>query len=139
MTGHVTVADNVRGEHRGQAVLRTWAFLPTCAAGPCPTIALLRRRAHGTDRVTLHRRGPDLYRGHGVFYGPLYCAGRVHHPGQRVPFTITVHVTATAVSGGQLVATRLSATYVNPARVNLTRCVAFLGHDAARYRGALMG
>jgi hypothetical protein len=126
MTGTVTVATNVRGEHVGQVVHRTWTFTPSCPAAPCATVILVRQRANGTDRLTLHEDGPHAYAGDGRFYAPLRCAGRIYRPGQAVPFRITVHVTATD---------HLKATYVNDARINLTPCIGVLGHDAARYAG----
>jgi hypothetical protein len=126
MTGTVTVATNVRGEHVGQVVHRTWTFTPSCSAAPCATVILVRQRANGTDRLRLHKDGPHFYTGTGRFYAPLRCTGRVYRPGQAVPFTITVHVTATG---------QLRATYLNRARINLTPCIGALGHDAARYTG----
>jgi hypothetical protein len=89
-------------------------------------VILVRQRANGTDRLTLHKDGPNAYAGAGRFYAPLRCAGRIYRPGQSVPFKITVHVTATD---------HLNATYVNGTRINLTPCIAVLGHDAARYTG----
>ena len=44
--------------------------------------------------------------------------------GEQVPFRITVRVTAAALApDGELLATHLRATYVNRARIGLTRCV----------------
>jgi hypothetical protein len=128
MTGTVTVVKNVRGEHVGQVVQRTWTFTPSCPAAPCSTVRLVRQRANGTDTLTLGQTSPGTYAGKGRFYAPLRCAGRIYRPGQAVPFKITVHVTATG---------ELSATYVNRSRRNLTPCIALLGHDAARYTGQL--
>ena len=34
-----------------------------------------------------------------------------------------------------MLASQISATYVNKTRLNLTRCVIVLGHDSARYTG----
>lgn len=128
MTGTVTVAKNVRGEHVGEVVHRTWTFTPLCPDVPCATVRLVRQRGTGTatDALTLHAVGPSKYTGAGEFLAPLLCAGRIYRPGQSVPFTITVRVTA----AGQLI-----ATYVNRSRLNLTPCVGVLGHDAARYTG----
>jgi hypothetical protein len=128
MTGTVTVANNVRGEHVGEVVQRTWTFTPSCPAAPCATVQLVRQRANGTDTLTLHQIGPDAFAGAGVFYAPLRCTGRIYLPGQAVPFTITVHVTATG---------QLRATYVNRSRLNLTPCIGVLGHDSVRYTGQL--
>jgi hypothetical protein len=126
MTGTVTVAKNVRGEHVGQLVQRTWTFTPLCPTLPCATVRLVRQRAGGTDTLTLHAVGPAKYTGTGRFLAPLRCTGRVYRPGQVVLFKITVHVTP---------ADQLHATYVNPSRLNLTPCIGVLGHDAARYIG----
>lgn len=138
MTGRVTVARFVRGEHRGQIVQRSWSFAPGCAAGPCPAVVLTRLRAGGTDTVVLKQRRPGVYSGRGRFYRPLRCGHRIYRPGERIPFVITVTITGTIVDPtGATVASAISATYVNPRRVNLTPCVAGLGHDAARYSGQL--
>jgi len=126
MTGRVTVAHNVRGEHVGQIVQRTWTFTPLCPTLPCPTVQLVRQRATGTDSLTLHETSPDVYTGDGRYVAPLRCAGRIYRPGQAVPYTITVHVTPTG---------QLRATYVNRSRINLTPCIGVLGHDSARYIG----
>jgi hypothetical protein len=128
MTGTVTVAKNVRGEHVGQVVQRTWTFQPLCPSAPCGTVQLVRQRAGGTDTLTLHQTGPEMYAGAGRFYAPLRCAGRIYNPGQAVPFKITVRISATG---------QLSATYVNRSRLNLTPCLGVLGHDSARYSGQL--
>jgi hypothetical protein len=126
MTGTVTVAKNVRGEHVGEVVHRIWTFTPLCATAPCDTVELVRQRANGTDTVILHRTGPDVYVGTGRFDAPLRCTGRIYQPGQVVPFTITVRVTE---------AGHVNAKYVNRSRINLTPCIGVLGHDAARYTG----
>jgi hypothetical protein len=139
MSGRVTVAKNVPGERVGQRVTRIWTFAPLCPTEPCTSVRLVRTRARGTDSLILHRRPGGRYTGRGRFYLPLGCAGRTYRPGERVPFTIVVRVTASAVLSGVLTATRVSATYVNRFRRNLTPCVAVLGHDAARYTGALTG
>ena len=132
MNGRVTVAQNVRGERVGEVVQRTWTFTPQCPIGPC-VVQLVRGRATGTDTLTLQQTATDTYAGSGTFFAPLRCAGRVYPHGQEVPFRITVHITA--VTGD--VASTISATYVNRSRINLTRCVGVLGHDAARYTGQL--
>jgi hypothetical protein len=128
MTGTLTVAKNVRGEHVGQVIQRTWTFTPLCPAAPCATVRLVRQRANGSDTLTLHQTAPATYAGAGRFYAPLKCTGRIYRPGQAVPFRITVHVTATG---------QLSATYVNRSRLNLTPCIGVLGHDSAHYTGQL--
>jgi hypothetical protein len=135
MAGTVTVAYNVRGEHVGEAVQRSWAFTSLCPTGPCATVRLVRQRATGTDTLTLHQTGPGAYAGAGEFSAPLRCMGRIYSPGQAVPFKITVHITATTASATGTVATAISATYVNSSRLNLTPCIGVLGHDSARYSG----
>jgi hypothetical protein len=124
----VTVARNVRGEHVGDVVQRTWTFTPLCATAPCATVQLVRQRANGSDTLTLRQTGPGTYAGAGLFYAALRCSGRVYPHGQKIPFRIRVNVTPTGA---------LSATYVNRSRINLTPCVAVLGHDSARYTGQL--
>lgn len=138
LAGRVTGAENVRGERRGETALRTWTFSSGCAAGPCATVALARRRAHGTDKVTLRRVSAGHYRGTGHFDAPLRCAKRVYHRGQAIPFTITVQITAAGVVNGVVLATRLQSSYANRTRSNSTPCFAVLGHDAATYHGHLV-
>lgn len=136
LAGHITVAKRVLGERAGQNFHRTWTFFPTCRAGSCATVGLVRTRAGGSDRLTLHRQAPGSYFGAGRFIAPLRCGRRTYAKGQAVPFTVTVRVTAAvALTSGAVVATRVSATYTNSARTNLTRCFAVLGHDAATYHG----
>jgi hypothetical protein len=138
LAGRVAVAAHVPGEHVGQVVSRTWSFTPGCPAGPCATVTLVRTRASGVDTVTLYRRGPGYYAGSGSFFAPLRCAGRTYPNGAAVPFTITVRVTRTLPAPWPLLASRVSATYVNRSRQNLTPCVAVLGHDAATYHGYVL-
>jgi hypothetical protein len=133
MSGKVTAARDVRGEHVGQLVVRTWTFTPQCSIAPCASIQLTRGRASGTDTLTLERTGPETYAGSGLFYAPLRCSGRIYARGQEIPFRITVRVTAT---NGTAVSA-ISATYVNRERTNLTPCIGVLGHDSARYVGQL--
>jgi len=135
----VSTAENVRGEHRGENVLRTWTFSSPCPAGPCSTIALARRRARETDKLTLRLVSPGYYRGTGRFEAPLRCAKRTYRKGQSVPFTITVRITAAGVMNGVVLATRVLASYANRTRSNLTPCFAVLGHDAASYHGHRVG
>ena len=139
LTGLVTVAENVRGERPGQTVTRTWTFTPTCATGVCSTIALVRSRAAGSDRLVLGLRGPGYYVGTGRFFAPLRCGRRTWRRGSVVPFTISVEVTAAALAGSEIVATHIRATYTNRSRSNRTPCVAVLGHDAAVYTGLFVG
>jgi hypothetical protein len=135
MSGHVTDAFNVRGERTGQRVQRSWQFTPLCPRGACAAITLLRTRVGGSDRLTLRRRAPHFYSGSGIFFAPLTCARRYYATGEEVPFTISVRVTAGTVTSAGAFVTAIRATYVNRSRINLTPCVAVLGHDAASYRG----
>ena len=138
MAGTVTVAENVRGEHPGEVVQRTWTFSSLCPPGPCATVRLARQRATGTDTLLLHQTGPQSYVGTGQFYAPLLCSGRVYRPGQAIPFKITVRVTASVPSATGLGASAIRASYVNSSRVNLTPCIGVLGHDSASYSGQLV-
>jgi hypothetical protein len=138
LAGRVKVQGHIRGEHSGQSVLRTWRFQPGCPSGPCPTVTLTRPRAGGVDTVLLKQMQPGYYVGHGSYFAPLRCAGKIYRPGERVPFTITVTVTTAVTINGVLTAGRLYTTYANPIRFNLTPCVAVLGHDSASYHGHIV-
>ncbi len=138
LAGRVTVARDVRGEHVGQKVIRTWTFTPLCATGVCATIRLVRSRAAGSDQLVLTRRIPGYYVGAGSFFAPLRCGGHTWRRGSRVPFTITVRVTAATLAGSAVVAMQIAATYTNRSRSNRTPCVAVLGHDAAVYSGQVV-
>ena len=135
MTGRVTVARFIPGEQVGQQVQRTWTFTPLCPSGQCQQLTLARQRAGGVDTLTLQRKSPGRYAGSGRFYAPARCGSRTNPRGVSVPFSVTVQITGAAVVGGVPVATAIHATYVNPRRVNLTRCVLVAGHDAAVYDG----
>ena len=137
LAGRVTAAHAVQGEHVGQTITRAWTFSSTCPPGQCAQVALVRSRAGGSDSVMLRRTGPGRYRGSGSFFLPLRCAGRVYAQGEQVPFTVSVRITLAVPFGSGVVATRISATYVNRQRINHTPCVAALGHDAASYHGHL--
>ena len=137
MAGRVTVADNVRGERRGQTVRRTWTFTSGCPVGQCPAVDLSRSRAAGIDVLVLRRLGPGRYAGDTSFYSPLRCAGLLYPRGQKIPFRITVRITQASQVGAVAIATRINATYRNSRRINLTPCVGVLGHDSARYHGQL--
>jgi hypothetical protein len=137
LTGRVTVAHHVPGEHVGQQVTRTWTFTPLCPTGPCNVVQVVRARITGTDTVVLHLRPGGLYAGSGSFQLPLGCAGRHYPNGELVPFKLTVHVTGKALVNGSVIATSIAATYRNRMRKNLTPCVAVLGHDAVTYTGTL--
>ena len=137
MTGRVTVADHVRGEHVGEFVHRTWTFTPLCATGPCAQVRLVRARAAGADTLILTQNSPGQYAGSGRFFAPLKCAGRVYPSGVEIPFRVAVRVTETATAAdGTVVASGVDATYVNKSRLNLTPCVFVPGHDSARYSGS---
>jgi hypothetical protein len=138
LTGRITVARHVLGERVGQTVLRTWVFTPLCPAGPCQTVALTRQRAGGTDNLVLHLTTADNYTGTGTFYAPLRCGRRGYSRGESVPFTIRVQIMSATLVGGAPVAAGLSASYTNRRRINLTRCVAVPGHDAAVYQGNVL-
>ena len=135
LAGTVTVAVNIYGEHRGETVYRNWTFTPGCASGACDTVTLVRDRAQGSDRLVLTRTGPGYYVGYSTFYRPVRCGTKIYRSGERVPFRITVRITQALISGGQAVASRITASYRNQTRFNLTPCVAYLGHDAASYHG----
>lgn len=140
MRGTLTSVHNVFGEYPGERVRRTWSLAPGCARGACNRVTLRRRRSgrHLLDVVGLVRRGPGHYVGRGAFWIALRCAGALVKHGGRADEVISVRVTATARVGTTRLATRLSATYTNPIRTNLTRCPGGIGHDAARYRGRLV-
>jgi hypothetical protein len=136
MTGRVTAARYVKGEHVGEVVQRTWTFTPLCVSGPCAQVRLFRGRANATDTLILNETSPGNYAGTGRFFSPLKCAGTVYTMGEEVPYQIKLQVTATTTApDGTVLAQQISATYVNTSRLNLTRCVIVLGHDSARYTG----
>ena len=138
MDGRVTVASRVKGEHPGDLVRRAWGFSPTCATGVCPVVDLLRQRQGGVDRVTLHLRRPAYYVGAGTFYVPLHCGRRTIARGELASFTIAVTIDQAVQYGDVALASEIKASYTNPRRTNLTRCIAFPGHDAARYTGSIV-
>jgi hypothetical protein len=136
MTGRITAAKYVRGEHVGETIQRTWMFTPLCVSGPCAQVRVYRGRRTATDTLILTETSPGHYAGTGAFYAPLACAGKVYSSGEEVPFTINVAITATTTApDGTFLASQISATYVNTTRLNLTPCVIVLGHDSARYQG----
>ena len=137
MSGQVLTAVNVGGQYRGEQVRRLWAFSSFCPSGACATVALTRRRAFGvSDQLVLHRRAPAFYVGTGTFDGPVLCQGRRIARGTRVPFRITVRVTAaTTVAPGQVLATRIRAFYRDRSRTGLTHCVDAPAHETVRYTG----
>jgi hypothetical protein len=140
MQGRVTTAVDVFGEHVGQRVQRRWIFNPQCPTGSCRRVTLVRQRSGQNllNKLVLKRSSPGVYVGHGHFWLPLRCEGQVIAHGGRATETITVRITQTTKVGATNYATRIRATYVNPRRVNLTRCPGGIGHDAARYHGQLV-
>jgi hypothetical protein len=138
LLGTVTVAKNIKGEHVGDQALRDWLFTPLCPAGACAQIKLARKRAGGTDTLTLDRTAPGKYRGTGLFYVPLKCKGRTYQKGESVPFTIRVQIIGAQIRDDVDTAIEVHATYTNRSRENLTPCVAIPGHDAATYHGHLV-
>ena len=135
LAGQITVADNVTGERRGEVVHRTWHFTPGCVTGACEEVTLVRRRAGGTDRLALHLQAPGYYVGYSTYYRGVRCGSGIYRRGERVPFRITVRIMQAFNINGQVIASRINATYRNQVRYNLTPCVAYLGHDAASYHG----
>jgi PKD repeat protein len=137
MSARVTAAVNVRGEHVGERLARTWRVVPSdCRASVCQLLRLDRDRSGGRHaRITLHRVGPGRYFGQGVFYVGLVCLGRVHPYGSRVPYQITLTVRAATRVDGIRFARQITATYVNPQRSDSTQCPLGPSHDAARYTG----
>jgi hypothetical protein len=135
LAGRITTAVRVPGERPGQTVLRNWTFTPQCANGVCAQIGLARQRGPNTDNLLLDHTGPATYSGSGSFFAALKCGTRTYTLGARVPFTVTVTITAAVRSSIGVLATRVSATYTNRRRINRTPCVGVLGHDAATYHG----
>ena len=138
MTGRITAAVNIPGEHAGQTVSRTWVFTPKCGTDACAQVVLGRTRGPGLPPVSvlLSFQSPGFYTARGTFYAPLRCGGRTYRPGERVQYRIGVRVTATATVNGQLVVTAMRASYTSGRRDNLTRCVAPVGQrDSAQYTG----
>jgi hypothetical protein len=137
VSGVVTKSVNVPGELPGALVTRTWAFVPPCPTGACPTLMLVRQRGSGYDKVPLHSTGPGAYVGTGSFYAPVQCRGTVFRKGERVPYTIRVTVTGVAQQpDGSVLATTFAATYRNPRRIGLTRCYSAPSYDSANYTAA---
>jgi hypothetical protein len=138
LAGRITVAQHIRGEHRGQRVARRWTFRSSCPQGPCPLIGLVRQRAGGkADRLTLHHVGEGLYLGSGRFTVALRCHGRVYRRGGLVPFEVSVRVLASEPVGDEDFATAVRARYHDRGRRNRTPCPGGIGHDAAVYGGLL--
>jgi hypothetical protein len=139
MVATVTTAVRVNGEHTGQTRRRTWTIRPSaCEASLCRGLTLWRERSSDiVELVGLHRTGPGRYAGSGIFDVSLSCLGRTYRLGSRVPFRITLTVTAAVRVQAIQFARRIKATYVNPARSDDTPCPLGPSHDAARYTGTL--
>lgn len=137
MNAVVTQAVHVRGERRGQHLVRIWKIAPEkCDGSVCQLLRLNRERSASIhDRLTLKRVGPGTYVGRGGFYLALSCQGRVYRHGSWVPYriTLTVH-RATDVQGVRF-ARGLTARYTNTHRTDSTPCPLGPSHDAGRYTG----
>jgi hypothetical protein len=137
MSGHITIAVNVKGEFPGEQITRTWRFVSQCPTGQCASVTLARSRASGLNTVTLYLRSPGYYTGSGRLYAPLACEGHLRQRGESVPFVITVQVTGATESDGVTIASSVRATYTNRKRLNLTKCVLPPSRDSAVYQGQL--
>jgi hypothetical protein len=139
MYARVTQAVNVRGEHRGQLLRRTWTVRPqNCTGAVCAQLVLDRQRSAGLhDTLTLFRIGQGVYAGHGAFDVGLRCRGKVYPQGAHAPYRIALHIRAANVVQGIPFATAVKATYSNRYRRNTTPCRLGRSHDAARYSGTL--
>lgn len=137
VSGVVTQAVGVAGEHRGEQVRRTWSFNSPCPTGACPLLGLRRQRSGAaSDALFLRQVAPGTYAGTGIFAAPLRCHGRLHPRGSDVPYTITLTVTAAAPQpDGSFLATGFSAAYRNRKRIGHTRCYSPPSYDSARYLG----
>ncbi|MDQ2895710.1 MAG: hypothetical protein M3Y09_08690 [Actinomycetota bacterium] len=136
VSGVVTQAVGVAGEHRGQQVQRTWSFISPCATGACPVLGLHRQRESGTDPLFLRQVSPGRYTGAGIFAAPVRCHGRPYRQGSVVPYTITLTITTAAPQpDGSILATGFSAAYRNRGRIGHTRCYSPPSYDSARYLG----
>jgi hypothetical protein len=136
VSGVVTQAVGITGEHRGQHVQRTWNFISPCTTGACPLLGLHRQRSGGTDALFLRQVSPGTYTGAGVFAAALRCHGRVYAQGSVVPFTITLQITTAAPQpDGSVLATGFAATYRNQGRVGHTPCYSPPSYDSARFLG----
>ncbi len=137
----ITTAVNVRGEHRGERLTRTWWIRPSrCLGDVCQVLHLRRTRGQGRRLwLTLYLRRNDSWVGRGSFYVALSCRGRIERHGARAPYTIMLRVAATRTVGGIRFARRLRATYVNRRRIDRTHCAMGPSYDGARYWGRLSG
>lgn len=138
MLARVTAAKNVRGEHPGQSLKRSWAIAPqSCVASICQTLELNRERSAGIhESVMLHRVAAGTYAGNGSFYVALRCKHRTYPHGSLAPYRITLTVTSAVAVQGIAFARTIAATYQNLMRTDSTPCVLDRSHDAARYTGS---
>jgi hypothetical protein len=136
--GTVLIAVGTPGERRGERVARTWQFIPSCPAGACSTVQLLRQRGTHTDDLLLHQARPGYYTGGGTFPVAVRCAGRVYPGGELARYTITLTITTAQAEGGSVIATGFTATYRNPVRIGRTRCFSAPSYDKAHYVGVPM-
>jgi hypothetical protein len=141
MRTRITAAVNVRGEHRGERLTRTWRIRPgRCEGDVCQVLHVRRTRGRGRRLwLTLRPESDGTWVGYGSFYVALSCRGRIDRRGARAPYTIRLRVTATRTVGGVRFARRLKATYVNRRRIDRTRCAIAPSYDAAGYTGRLRG
>jgi hypothetical protein len=138
MHGRVTRADGVRGERKGQRVVRKWAFTSACPAGPCGTVSLSRERSlHQIDRLVLKRSATRRYVANGRFYVRLRCGGRTYPRGGVAYITIRLTISKWKTVQSTRFATAVKAAYSNPRRVNRTPCPGSIGRDAGTYSGTL--
>lgn len=139
MRARVTQAVNVRGEHRGQLLRRTWVVRPqNCNGAICGALVLDRERSAGRhDTLTLFRIGRGVYAGHGAFDVPLRCRGVVYEQGAHAPYRVALHIRSARLVQGIPFASSVTATYVNRFRRNMTPCRLGASHDAARYSGTV--
>ena len=137
----ITTAVNVRGEHRGERLTRSWRIRPSgCLGDVCRVLHVRRTRGHGRRLgLALYRRGDGSWVGRGSFYVALSCRGRIDRHGALAPYTIRLRVAATRTVGGIRFARRVRATYVNRTRIDRTGCAMGPSYDAARYSGRLRG
>ena len=102
---------------------------------PYSRITMVRKPTHSMAASDMldSAGGADSFRGSTA---PLECAAKVYSSGEEVPFTIKVANTATTTApDGTILASQITARYINTSRLNRTPCVIVLGHDAARYTG----
>ncbi|MGO9974243.1 MAG: PKD domain-containing protein [Solirubrobacteraceae bacterium] len=140
MAAFVTVAVNVRGEHAGERLMRTWTIVPRgCRRSACEWLDVDRELSAGRHlRITLKRVGIGRYSGRGAFYVALACLGRIYPRGSRVPYRVTLTVRSATMVNTLRFARRITARYVNPERSDATPCPLGPSHDAAVYSGSAL-